>query len=74
MTDRAKKLSGGGYLCGDRALADYLGICPRTAVNLRQNGFPHYRIGRGVFFKAVDVDRYLELHCRRGSTYAGDGK
>jgi len=67
MTRGTSKISAGGYLRGDKALAEYLGVCLRTAINLRERGFPHYRIGRGVFFKASDVDRYLEDHCRRGA-------
>ncbi len=66
MTQSDCKISSGGYLRGDKALAEYLGVCLRTAVTLRQTGFPHYRIGRGVFFKADEVDRHLEDHCRRG--------
>jgi excisionase family DNA binding protein len=62
------KISAGGYLRGDKALAEYVGVCLRTAINLRRGGFPHYRIGRGVFFKAAEVDRYLEERCRRGAS------
>jgi excisionase family DNA binding protein len=67
MRDSTPKVSDGGFLRGDQAFADYLGVCLRTAVNLRQKGFPHYRVGRGCFFKVSAVDRYLEEHCRRGA-------
>jgi excisionase family DNA binding protein len=67
MSEGTAKISSGGLVRGYRGLASYLGVSTRTAVTLRSKGFPHYRIGRGVFFKTTDVDRFLEEHCKRGS-------
>ena len=61
MIRSTPQISAGGYLRGDKALAEYLGVCLRTAINLRLGGFPHYRIGRGVFLRRVTLTATLKI-------------
>lgn len=50
-------------------VAAELGINPQTLEKWRCTGrhgknLPHYKIGRRVFYRRADVERFIELHRR----------
>lgn len=49
-------------ILSERELAEYLGICTRTAARMRETrrGPVHVRIGRKVAYRAADVSAWLE--------------
>jgi excisionase family DNA binding protein len=44
------------------ALADHLGVSPRTIKTWRSRGLPGCRVGREVMFDIDEVNRWIERH------------
>jgi Helix-turn-helix domain len=44
------------------ALAEHLGVSPRTIETWRANGLPGCRVGREVMYDLAEVNRWIERH------------
>jgi excisionase family DNA binding protein len=49
-------------LVSKEKLAELLGVKPRTIKTLRSKGLPGHRVGKEVFYKVEEVEKWIEEH------------
>src|ERR1035437_9547409 len=56
-----------------RQMAGWLGICPRTLVNLRRRQvIPHFKLGRLIRYRRDAVESALKVYCIGSHFQAGE--